>query len=222
LRVLVVEDETNLSQIIKRGLVEEGYFVDCAFDGEEGQDMAELTSFDVIILDIMLPLKDGISVCRDLRAKKISAPILMLTARDGISDRVKGLDAGADDYLVKPFDFHELLARLRALLRRGTTSRTSKIFAGKLSIDTVTREAKRDDKLIELTAKEFAILEYFMRHPNVLVTRSNLEQCAWDYDFDAESNIVDVYIKRLRGKIDIEDEDSLIQTVRGFGYRLKV
>lgn len=221
MRILVVEDERRLAAIIKRGLLEDGYSVDNAYDGEEALYMAETTPFDLIVLDIMLPRKDGIAVCRDLRAKKINVPILMLTARDSVEDRVKGLDSGADDYLVKPFAFSELLARVRALLRREAVSRTQKLQAGDLVIDTLTREIRRGDRNIELTAKEYSILEYFMRRPNVVVTRTMLEENAWNYEFDSISNIIDVYIRRLRSKIDNAGEESLIQTVRGAGYRLR-
>ena len=221
MRVLVVEDERRLASIIKRGLIEEGYAVDAVYDGEEAQYMAETTTYDIIILDIMLPKKDGIAVCQDLRAKKINTPILMLTARDSVEDRVKGLDSGADDYVIKPFAFSELLARIRALLRRESLSKTPKIQVGDLLLDTLTREAWRGDRKIDLTTKEYSILEYFMSHPNMVITRTMLEENAWDYEYDSMSNIIDVYIRRLRRKVDEEGEDSLIQTVRGAGYRLK-
>lgn len=222
MRVLVVEDERRLAGIVKRGLLEEGYSVDNAYDGEEAQYMAEITPYDLIILDIMLPRKDGIAVCQELRTKKVNTPILMLTARDSIEDRVKGLDSGADDYLVKPFAFSELLARLRALLRREAQPKTRKLHVGDLVMDTLTREVWRGQRRVELTAKEYSILEHFMRRPNVVITRTMLEENAWDYEFDGMSNIIDVYIRRLRRKIDEEGKDSLIQTVRGAGYRLKV
>jgi DNA-binding response OmpR family regulator len=221
MRVLVVEDERRLAGIIKRGLIEEGYAVDVVYDGEEAQYMAETTTYDIIILDIMLPKKDGIAVCKDLRSKKINTPILMLTARDSVEDRVKGLDSGADDYLIKPFAFSELLARIRALLRRESLSKTPKIQVGDLVLDTLTREAWRSQRKIDLTTKEYSILEYFMSHPNMVITRTMLEENAWDYEYDSMSNIIDVYIRRLRRKIDGEGVDSLIQTVRGAGYRLK-
>ena len=221
MRVLVVEDERRLASIIKRGLIEEGYAVDAVYDGEEAQYMAETTTYDIIVLDIMLPKKDGIAVCKDLRTRKINTPILMLTARDSVEDRVKGLDSGADDYVIKPFAFSELLARIRALLRRESLSKTPKIQVGELLLDTLTREAWRGERKIDLTTKEYSILEYFMSHPNIVITRTMLEENAWDYEYDSMSNIIDVYIRRLRRKIDGEAEDSLIQTVRGAGYRLK-
>ncbi len=221
MRVLVVEDERRLAGIIRRGLIEEGYAVDVVYDGEEAQYMAETTTYDIIILDIMLPKKDGIAVCKDLRVKKVNTPILILTARDSVEDRVKGLDSGADDYLIKPFAFSELLARIRALLRRESLSKTPKIQVGDLVLDTLTREAWHGQRKIDLTTKEYSILEYFMSHPNMVITRTMLEENAWDYEYDSMSNIIDVYIRRLRRKIDGEAEDSLIQTVRGAGYRLK-
>lgn len=222
MRVLVVEDSRRLAGIIKRGLLEEGYTVDNAYDGEEAQYMAESTPFDLIVLDIMLPKKDGLAVCRDLRAKNVHIPILMLTAKDAVEDRVLGLDTGADDYLVKPFAFSELLARLRALLRREVLPRVQKLQVGDLSLDPQSREAWRDGSRMDLTAKEYAILEYFMRRPNAVVTRTMLGESVWDYEFDGLSNIIDVYVRRLRRKIDREGQDSLIQTVRGSGYRLRV
>jgi DNA-binding response OmpR family regulator len=221
MRILVVDDDRRLSAVIKRGLLEEAYAVDLAYDGEEGEYMAEVNPYDLIILDIMLPGKDGIEICRDLRARKINTPILMLTAKDTVEDRVKGLDVGADDYLVKPFAFNELLARVRAMLRREGMSKSPELRVGDLTLDTLTRQVRRGERPIELTTKEYVILEYFMRHPNVVLTRTMIEEHAWDYDFDSLSNLVDVYIRRLRRKIDNEGQDSLIQTVRGAGYRLR-
>ena len=222
MRVLVVEDSRRLAGIIKRGLLEEGYAVDNAFDGEEAEFMAASTPFDLIILDIMLPKKDGLSVCRDLRAKNVHTPILMLTAKDSVEDKVAGLDTGADDYLVKPFAFSELLARLRALLRREVLPRTQKVQVGDLTLDPASREVWCDGQSLDLTAKEYAILEYFMRRPNAVVTRTMLGESVWDYEFDGLSNIIDVYVRRLRKKIDRDGQASPIQTVRGAGYRLRV
>ena len=221
MRVLVIDDDRRLCTVIKRGLIEEAYAVDLAFDGEEGEYLAEVNPYDLVILDIMLPNKDGIEVCRELRAKKINTPILMLTAKDTVEDRVRGLDIGADDYLVKPFAFNELLARVRALLRREGMSKSPELHVGDLTLNALTRQIWRGQRPIELTTKEYVILEYLMRHPNVVVTRTMIEEHAWDYDFDSLSNLVDVYIRRLRRKMDNEGEDSLIQTVRGAGYRLK-
>jgi len=220
MRILVVEDDRRLSSIIKRGLVEEGYAVDTVYDGEEGEYFAEATVYDLILLDIMLPQKDGFQVCRNLRHKKVNTPILMLTARDTIEDKVTGLDSGADDYLVKPFAFNELLARIRALLRRESLAKTPKLVVGELVMDTLTREVWHKGNLIELTNKEYIILEYFMRHPNMVISRTMLENHAWDYEFDSISNLIDVYIRKLRRKIQ-GDSDGPIQTIRGAGYKLK-
>jgi DNA-binding response OmpR family regulator len=221
MRLFVVEDERRLAGIIKRGLIEEGYAVDVAYDGEDAQYMADTTSYDLIILDIMLPKKDGVTLCQELRMKRVNIPILMLTAKDTIEDRVRGLDSGADDYMVKPFAFSELIARVRALLRRDAFSKTPTIQVGDLTMDTLTREVQRGQREIELTTKEYSILEYFMRHPNMVITRTMMEENVWNYEFDGISNIIDVYIRRLRRKLNDEGEDSLIQTVRGAGYRLK-
>ncbi len=222
MRVLVVEDSRRLAGIIRRGLLEEGYAVDNAYDGEEAEYMAETTPFDVVILDVMLPKKDGLAVCRDLRGKNVNTPILMLTAKDSVEDKVIGLDSGADDYLVKPFAFSELLARIRALLRREVLPKTQKFQVGDLSLDPQSREVWRDGSRLELTAKEYSILEYFMRRPNAVVTRTMLGESVWDYEFDGLSNVIDVYVRRIRQKIDRDGQASLIQTVRGAGYRLRM
>jgi DNA-binding response OmpR family regulator len=222
MRILVADDDRRLTSIVKRGLAEEAYAVDVAYDGEESEYLSEVNPYDLIVLDIMMPKKDGIEVCRKLRAKSINTPILMLTAKDTVEDRVRGLDAGADDYLVKPFAFSELLARVRALLRRNGMTKSPELRVGELTLNTLTREASRGQKAIELTTKEYVILEYFMRHPNVVVTRRMLEEHAWDYDFDSLSNLIDVYIRRLRRKIDKPSEKSIIQTIRGAGYRLRI
>jgi len=222
LRILVVDDDRRLCNIIKRGLIEEAYAVDLAYDGEEGEYYAEVNSYDLIILDVMMPRKDGIAVCQELRNKKVNTPILMLTAKDTVEDRVTGLDAGADDYLIKPFAFNELLARVRALLRREGITKSPELKVGELVMNTLTREVWRGQEPIELTTKEYVILEYFMRHPNIVVTRTMIEEHAWDYDFDSMSNLIDVYIRRLRRKIDFKRKQGIIQTVRGAGYRLKV
>jgi DNA-binding response OmpR family regulator len=221
MRVLVVEDERRLAGIIKRGLQEEGYAVDNAYDGEEAQYMAENTRYDAMVLDLMLPRKDGLSVCRDLRAKNVTTPILMLTAKDTLDDRIKGLDSGADDYQVKPFAFSELLARVRALMRREALPKSQKLRVGNLVMDTLSRETTRGERRIELTTKEYSLLEYFMRHPNVVLTRTMLEENIWDYSFDGVSNIVDVYVRRLRQKLEAGGEPGVIETIRGAGYRLR-
>jgi len=221
MRILIVDDDRRLCNIVKRGLIEEAYVVDVAYDGEEGEYLAEINPYDLIILDIMMPKKDGIEVCRDLRSRNINTPIMMLTAKDAVEDRVKGLDAGADDYLVKPFAFSELLARIRALLRRESSSKSAELQVGDLVLNTRTRELWKEKRIIEMTTKEYTILEYLMRHPNMVVTRTMIEEHAWDYDFDSLSNLVDVYIRRLRRKIDDGKKESTIQTIRGAGYRLR-
>ena len=221
MRVLVVEDEKRLADIIKRGLTEEGYSVDAAYDGEEAEYMALATHYDAIVLDLMLPKKDGVTVCRDLRSRNVTTPILMLTARDTLDDKIRGLDSGADDYQVKPFAFSELLARVRALMRREALPKSQKLQVEDLVMDTLTRETWRGKRRLELTTKEYSMLEYFLRHPNIVLTRTMLEENVWDFAFDAASNIVDVYIRRLRMKLEEDGEPGLIETVRGVGYRLR-
>jgi DNA-binding response OmpR family regulator len=220
MRILVVEDNHRLSASLKLNLAHEGYSVDTAYDGQEGQDLAELTPYDLVILDVLLPAKDGFEVCRDLRRRRIHTPILLLTARDSVDDRVKGLDCGADDYLVKPFAIPELLARLRALLRRRQPYQPGRLELGGLVVDPATHTAVRAGHPIELTPKEFALLEFLLRHPNQVVTRQLIEQNIWNYDFECESNVIDVYVRRLRRKIDDPFPVKLLTTVRGIGYRL--
>jgi DNA-binding response OmpR family regulator len=222
MRVLVVEDERRIAAYVKRGLEEQGYAVDPAYTGPEALDWAAVVNFDLIVLDILLPGLDGIAVCRDLRARGVRTPILMLTARDAIDDRVAGLDAGADDYLVKPFAFEELLARLRALARRGAdTPRSPVLQVADLTLDTLTRRVRRG-KTVELTAKEYAVLECLMREPGRVLTRAVIADHVWNYDVYNQSNVVDVYIRNLRRKIDDGFALKLIHTVRGAGYRLSV
>jgi len=221
MRILLVEDNRQLSRSLKLSLEEDGYAVDAAFDGEEGQDLAELAPYDAIILDILLPRKDGLSVCRELRDRRVNTPILMLTARDTVEDRVKGLDSGADDYLVKPFALNELRARLRALLRREAPDKTSIIVVDDLTLDSVTHRVTRAGRPIELTAKEYALLEYFMRNADRLISREMAESHVWSYDYEGVSNVIDVYVRRLRRKIDDPFPAKLIETVRGAGYRLR-
>ncbi|MDK2931892.1 MAG: hypothetical protein PWR07_2023 [Bacillota bacterium] len=216
----MVEDEDKIAAFIKKGLEEEGYAVDVVGDGESALDYASSVDYDVIILDIMLPRRDGISVCQKLRERGCNAPILMLTARDAVDDRVRGLDAGADDYLVKPFAFRELVARIRALLRRSRDVISSQLQVGDLVLDTRTRVAQRGGRKIELTAREYALLEFLMRNKNQVLTRTQIAEHVWDYDFFSESNIVDVYIRYLRVKVDADFEPKLIQTVRGVGYKI--
>jgi len=221
-RILLVEDNRRMSNSIRLSLLEAGYAVDLAYTGIDGQELAAVTPYDAIILDIMLPEKNGLEVCRDLRKMRINTPILLLTAKDAIDDRVTGLDSGADDYLVKPFAIQELLARLRALLRRESDDKSGHLQLGDLVLDPATHFVQRDERPIELTAREYALLEYFMRNPNRLISREMAENHIWSYDFQAYSNVVDVYIRRLRRKIDDPSETKLFETVRGSGYRLRV
>lgn len=221
MRILVIEDNHRLSSSLAANLTHEGYSVDTAYDGQEGQDLAELTPYDLIILDILLPKKDGLQVCRDLRRRRIQTPILLLTARDSVDDRVRGLDCGADDYLVKPFAMRELLARLRALLRRQSPYTNGRLEMGDLVVDPVTHTVEREGRPIDLTPKEFALLEFLLYHPNQVVTRELIEQHIWNYDFESESNVIDVYVRRLRRKIDDPFATKVLTTVRGVGYRLQ-
>jgi DNA-binding response OmpR family regulator len=220
-RILVIEDNHHLNSSLASSLTHEGYSVDSAYDGQEGQDLAELAPYDLILLDILLPGKDGLEVCRDLRRRRIHTPILLLTARDSIDDRVQGLDCGADDYLVKPFAMRELLARLRALLRRQHPYQPGQLTMGSLLIDPITHTVEREGQPIDLTPKEFALLEYLMYHANRVVTREMIEQHIWNYDFECESNVIDVYVRRLRRKIDTPFAVKLLTTVRGVGYRMQ-
>jgi DNA-binding response OmpR family regulator len=220
MRVLLVEDEPRIADFVRRGLTEEGHAVDVAADGEEAVDWPAVADFDVIILDVMLPIRDGFDVCRTLRAQGVSAPILMLTARDAVDDRVRGLDSGADDYLVKPFAFAELLARLRALSRRQPAVHGTRLQVADLVLETATRSVTRGDRTIELTSKEYAILEYMMRHPNQVLTRTMIAEHVWNYDFDNASNVIDVHVRNLRRKVDNASASKVIQTVRGAGYRI--
>jgi heavy metal response regulator len=220
MRILVVEDEKKVAGFIKKGLEEESYAIDVAYDGVEGEYMASTNDYDVIILDIMLPKKNGIDVVRDLRIKGIKTQVLLLTARDTVEDKVRGLDSGADDYLSKPFAFEELVARVRALMRRKDYSLAELKFAD-LVLDQATRKAKRGDTVIDLTAKEYGLLEYFLRNPNKVLTRTMIAEHVWDYTFDSDTNVIDVYVNHLRNKIDKDTFKKLIHTVRGIGYILK-
>lgn len=221
MRVLVVEDEKKVASFIKRGLEEENFSVDVAYDGEEGLDMATNNPYDVILMDLMLPKKDGLSVIRELREKDIATPVLCLTAKDTVEDIVEGLETGSDDYLTKPFAFGELLARVKALLRRTSKDRGAEIFFADLRLDPVTHKVWRSNKEIDLTAKEYGLLEYFMRNPNTVLTRAMIAEHVWDYTFDSFTNIIDVYVNYLRKKIDRDFDTKLIHTVRGVGYVLK-
>jgi heavy metal response regulator len=221
MRVLLVEDEKKVASFIKKGLEEEQYQVDVAHDGEEGLAKALVADHDLIILDILLPRRDGMSILREVRERRIETPVLMLTAKDSVEDRVKGLNSGCDDYLPKPFAFAELLARSRALLRRKTHDRTVTLKVGDLILDPVTHQVSRAGHSIELTSREYALLQYLMQHANQVLTRTMIVEQVWGYDFDNFSNVVDVYVNYLRNKIDREFEFKLIHTVRGIGYVLK-
>ena len=220
MRILLAEDEPAAAQMLAKGLREEGYAVDLSLDGEDAFYKAGVNQYDLIILDVVLPGKDGFSICRELRGTGSSIPILMLTARDAVEDRIAGLDYGADDYITKPFEYREVLARVRALLRRGATSYFDVIEVGDLHIDVKARRVTRIGGLIELTAKEYAILEYLARRQGELVTREDLSEHAWDENFDPFSNLIEVYMLRLRRKIDAGHDLKLIRTRRGEGYML--
>jgi DNA-binding response OmpR family regulator len=220
MRILLVEDEPDASQMLAKGLREQSYAVDVATDGEAAVYQAGVNDYDLVILDVMLPLKDGFEVCRELRAEGLTFPILMLTARDAPPDRVVGLDMGADDYLTKPFDFHELLARLRALLRRGPALRPETVEVADLSIDMRARQVRRGGRLIDLTAKEYALLEYLARRAGEVVSRAEIAEHVWEENFDPFSNLIEVYVQRLRRKIDEGNTPKLLRTRRGEGYVL--
>jgi heavy metal response regulator len=221
MRLLVVEDEKKVSGFITKGLQEEGYAVDVAFDGKTGLQMAMDRVHDLIVLDINLPGMDGLSLLHELRAAKVSTPVLLLTVRANIEDKVLGLDAGADDYLTKPFAFRELVARIRALLRRQTEAKLPVLRFADLTLDPARRMVLRGARKIELTAKEYALLDYFIRNPGRVLTRTMIVEHVWDYNFDPMTNIIDVYVNYLRRKIDSDREHKLIHTVRGVGYVLK-
>jgi two-component system OmpR family response regulator len=220
-RVLVVEDEVKMAALLKRGLEEEGYAVDTAGDGQQALWLGTENPYDAIVLDVMLPDFDGFEICKRLREAGRWSPVLMLTARDDVPDRVAGLDAGADDYLTKPFAFAELVARLRALVRRGAPERPAALRVGDLVMDPATRRVARRDVPIELTAKEFALLEYLLRHPGEVLSRAQLIEHVWDFAYDGDSNVVDVYVRYLREKVDRPFGSDSIETVRGAGYRLR-
>jgi heavy metal response regulator len=221
MRILIVEDEKKVAKFLQQGLEEEHYTVDVSHDGEEGSKLALMGNHDLLILDILLPKKDGIAILKEVRSKKISVPVIMLTAKSAIEDKVEGLDSGADDYLTKPFAFAELLARVRSLLRRGTTEKSTILHVSDLHLDIVAHKAKRGEKVIELTGKEYALLEYFMRNVNRVLTRTIISEHIWNYNFDTGTNVIDVYINHLRSKVDDGFEKKLIHTVRGVGYVMK-
>ena len=220
MRVLLVEDEARIADFVTRGLSEQGYAVDVASDGEEALQWTDVASFDLVVLDVMLPRLSGIEVCKTLRQRGFQAPVLMLTARDAVEDRVRGLDVGADDYLVKPFAFAELLARLRALTRRPPHAPTAVLTVGDLKLDTSTLEVSRRGRVIDLTSKERVLLVYMMRHPDQVLSRTMIAEHVWNYQFDNATNVIDVHIRNLRSKIDEPFGQKLIQTVRGAGYRI--
>ena len=219
--ILVVEDEIKITRFIKKGLEMEHYTVDTAYDGKEALEKTELNNYDLIILDIMLPKINGIEVCKKIREKKIETPIIMLTARDTIEDRIKGLDAGADDYLIKPFAFGELVARIRALLRREKTVKTTKLQVDDLVLNPATHEVYRGNKEISLSSKEYRLLDYMLRRPNNVCTRTMIGEHIWGYNFTDDSNVIDVYISYLRRKIDYGFRNKLIHTVRDVGYKIQ-
>jgi two-component system OmpR family response regulator len=221
MRVLIVEDQVKMAALLRRGLTAEGMSADVAIKGEDALWMAEATDYDAIVLDVMLPGIDGLQVCRRLREAGVWAPILILTARDAVRDRVAGLDGGADDYLTKPFSYAELLARLRALVRRGPVERPTELVLGDLRLDPATRVVRRGEAEISLSTKEFALLETFMRRPGQVLSRFELLEHAWDYDYENRSNVVDSYVRFLRQKIDRPFGVESIETVRGAGYRLR-
>lgn len=220
MRILLIEDERRLSNIIKKGLEEDGFAVDAAFDGEEGQYMAESESYDLIILDVMLPKIDGITVCKNVRKKGHKTPILMLTAKSAVEDKVMGLDSGADDYMTKPFSFLELRSRIRALIRRTGRDVTTTLTIADLTVDPLKHKVERGGKNIPLTPKEFSILEFLLHHKNEVVTRTMVTEHVWDYNFEGISNVVDVFLANLRKKIDKNTSKKLIHTIHGVGYKI--
>ena len=221
MRILLVEDEKKVASFIKKGLEEEFYSVDAVYDGKEGLRLALTEDYDLIILDIMIPFKDGFTVLQELRKEKVSIPVLFLTAKDTLSDKVQGLNFGADDYLPKPFAFEELLARVRALLRRGTSEKNLILKVLDLSLDTQAHTVTRNNTIVQLTPKEYSILEYLLRNKNRVISRTMLSEHVYDYHFDSDTNVIDVYINKLRNKIDRQFNNPLLHTIRGVGYILK-
>jgi DNA-binding response OmpR family regulator len=221
MKLLVIEDEKKVANFIMQGLHEENYMIECAYDGENGLEKALTNEFDGIILDLMLPKRDGISILRELRARGVNTPVLILTAKGTIQDKIIGLDSGADDYLAKPFHFEELTARIRSMLRRSTVEKSTQLKVGDLVLDTVSHKAKRGETEIELTAREYALLEYLMRNADRVLSRSVITQHVWSYSFYADSNLVDVYINRLRNKVEVNGSSRLIHSIRGVGYVMR-
>lgn len=222
MRALIIEDNPKMSAAIQRGLKENGYAADVSTSGFEGEELAASGEYDVIVLDLMLPDRDGVDVCKNLRRRSVRTPVLMLTALSSTQDKIAGLDAGADDYLSKPFEFEELLARIRALLRRGEASEGRMLACDDLKLDLYTRRAERKGNMVELSNKEFALLEYFMRNPNRVLSRAQIAEKVWDLNFDPSSNVIDVYVSGLRKKVDRGHERELIHTVKGAGYRFGI
>lgn len=220
MRILVIEDERRLANIIKKGLTEDGFVVDAVYDGEEGQYLAESEEYDLIVLDIMLPKVDGLTVCRELRSKGIKIPILVLTAKSEVEDKVAGLDSGADDYMAKPFSFLELRSRIHALIRRSRQEASPVLGISDLELDPIKHKIIRSGKSIKLTPKEFSVLELLLRHKDEVVTRTMVIEHVWDYNFDGMSNIVDVFVASLRRKVDNKSKVKLIHTVHGVGYKI--
>jgi len=221
MKILVVEDDRRIASFIQRGLKEQGFVVEVCADGNEGYTRVTSQTYDVIILDIMLPGRDGLSILRAMREKKSTVPVILLTARSGLNERVEGLNLGADDYLPKPFYVEELIARIQAVVRRASGEQLTQLTADGLAVNLITRDVLHGDKRIDLTAREFNLLELLMRSPGRVFTRTQILEHVWGYDFDPQTNVVDVYIRRLRGKIDGSSVSSLIETVRGVGYRFR-
>lgn len=219
--ILLIEDEKKVANFITKGLTEEEYEIECAYDGEEGLEKALSGDYEGIILDLMLPKRDGIEILRELRARGIRTPVLVLTAKGTIQDKVIGLDSGADDYLAKPFHFEELTARIRSIIRRSSVEKSTQLQVGDLVLDTISHKARRGETDIELTAREYSLLEYLMRNADRVLSRSVITQHVWNYNFDIESNLVDVYINRLRNKIETDDAPKLIHSIRGVGYVMR-
>jgi two-component system, OmpR family, response regulator len=220
MKVLLVEDDRKIASFVKKGLKEQGFIVDTCDNGDEGYDLASGQAYDVILLDIMLPGRDGLSILRGLREKKNTVPVILITARSAIQERVEGLNLGADDYLPKPFYMEELLARIHAVTRRSTGDQLSLMQVGRLTINLITREVMLGKEKVELTAREFSLLELLMRSPGRVFTRTQILEHVWGYDFDPQTNVVDVYVRRLRSKVDVDPDAQLIETVRGVGYRM--
>lgn len=221
MKVLIVEDDRKIASFVQKGLKEQGYVIDVCNDGDEGYDLATSETYDVILLDIMLPGRDGLSILRGLREQKNTVPVILLTARSGLDERVEGLNLGADDYLAKPFFMEELIARIIAVSRRATGEQLSVIHHDNLTLNLITREIRRGEEALELTSREFNMLELLMRSPGRVYSRTQLLENVWGYDFDPQTNVVDVYVRRVRGKIDAPEAPSFIETVRGVGYRFR-